>query len=168
MKIKFTGNMTVKDVENKLQEVVDSTISKLKEGDTEVAIEGWELDEVEVQVKFKIEGVEEPQVLTIEHHEDQPEMFTWLVDMDKDQSLNNEEESLVDVWSASMAKGEAYDFEEIITEYGDDGLEEIDVEIYSDMSKKVYNIKGTKDQLVRIYQYDKLVQEYRLKDIEEN
>lgn len=67
-----------------------------------------------------------------------------------------------------MAKGEAYDFEEIITEYGDDGLEEIDVEIYSDMSKKVYNIKGTKDQLVRIYQYNKLVQEYRLKDIEEN
>lgn len=167
MKIKFTGNMTIKEVEDKLQEVVDSTSHKLADEGTDVAIEGWELDEVEVQVKFKIEGVDNPQVLTIEHHEGQPEMFTWLVDMDKDLSLNNEEESLVDVWSASMAKGEAYDFEEIITEYGDDGLEEIDVDIYSDMSKKVYNIKGTKDQLVRIYQYDKLVQEYRLKDIED-
>lgn len=168
MKIKFTGKMTVAELENKLQEVLANTIDKLSDNDPDAVIEGWELDEVEVQVKFKIEGVDDPQILTVEHHKDQPEMFTWLVDMDEDRSLNNEEESLVDVWSASMAKGEPFEFEEIITEYGDDGLVEVDVEEYSDMSKKVYDIKGTQDQLVRIYQHGKLVQEYRLKENTDN
>ncbi|MCM3639664.1 hypothetical protein M4D68_00695 [Priestia aryabhattai] len=163
MKVIIKGmEITNEMLTNKLNEVADSTVERVMK-ETGATIENYSIKEAEITLQFMVEGMDEPQVLTVEHHEGQREMLTWVVDMDEETELSNEEESLFDKYSASIAKGEQMKFEEIKSEYNLIDLEE-DKEMhekYSDMEKKVYDHKdGFK--VVRVFYNKKLIQEYKL------
>lgn len=163
MKVIIKGmEITNEMLTNKLNEVADSTVEKVM-SETGATIENYSIKEAEITMQFKVEGMDEPQVLTVEHHEGQREMLTWVVDMDEETEISNEEESLFDKYSASIAKGEEMKFEEIKSQYNLIDLEEDKKlhEKYSDMEKKVYDHKdGYK--VVKVFYNKKLIQEYKL------
>lgn len=163
MKITFTGkNINVDDLVNKLTEVIVTTSERLeKESKGKTVIESTGIVEADFTIKFKVEGMDEPQVLTVEHHKGQPEMYQWIVNMDEDTIANNELDSMFDDYTVAKAKGEELKFKEIESIYNDADLTEESSEVYSDMAKIIFNHKdGFK--VVRIYQDDKLIQEFKL------
>ena len=47
-------------------------------------------------------------LLTVEHNEGQPEVLQWIVDVEKEQLSNNENESMYDAWSVAQAQGKDF------------------------------------------------------------
>lgn len=164
MKVQITGNnLDIEDVWYKLNEVIDHTISKAQAENKGLFIEGTELVDAEFTVKFKVEGIDEPQVMTVEHHKGTPEIFQWVIDMDNDTEASNKEESMFDAWTASKVQGKDLTFEEINSIYDIMDIDEIPelTEEYSDMSKKVYQHKDG-FRVVQVRQKRRLIQEYKL------
>lgn len=162
MKIKFVGKLNVDMLASKLIEITESTIERLQK-EQEADIEGYKIHEADITVKFDVKGMDEPQLLTIEHHKGHPEIFTWIVDVDKYEASNNEKESMFDDWTVAKAQGKEYQFKEIESVYNMEDLEEDEslYEVFGDMSKRVFNHKdGFK--VVQVFQNDKLIQEYKL------
>lgn len=163
MKVIVKGELSVEQLAKKLIEVAEHTANKVEQdSEDKVSINAWKVHEAEVMFKFDVEGIDEPQIMTVEHHAGQSEALTWIIDTDTDTTATNEHESFIDTWTASQVKGEPLVFEEIESEYDDEGLVLEDTEQYADMSKEVYDFIGSDDKLVRVYQEDKLVQEYKL------
>ncbi|MED4619531.1 hypothetical protein [Priestia megaterium] len=162
MKLILKGQIDKDTLIKKIEEVAESTIERVEQ-ETGAKITGHEIHEAEVTVKVLVEGMDEPQVLTVEHHEGQKEMLTWVVDVDEETVLNNEEESLFDEYTVAKAQGKELEFKEVKTKYNLIDLTEDKslAEEFSDMSKKVYDHKdGFK--VVKVFQNKKLVQEYKL------
>lgn len=164
MKVQFIGNVAGEDFEDvliaKLDEVLVTTAEKLQE-DKGANVESVIITEAEFTVGLKIEGIEEPQLLSVEHHEGQPEMFKWVVDLDNGKEENNEEESFVDEWTASMQQGKEKEFATIESVYDAGDLTLDEKETVGNMDKVTLNHKdGFK--VVKVYQNDKLIQEYKL------
>jgi len=172
MKVQMAGKMTVKEMTDKLAEVVSETIKKVTEENGETGIKSWDIHGADFTIKFELEGVEEAQVLTVEHYAGQSEMFTWLVNMDEDVALSNEDESMYDAWTTSLARGEELEFDKVDTLFDDTDLVLVNEETFSDLSKEIYTFKekGNENKLVRVYQEGNLIQEYTLlaKDEAEN
>lgn len=161
MKVIVKGSINLDKLAQKLLEIADHTATKVMQ-DTGTKINSFSVHEAEVTFKFDVEGVDEPQVMTVEHYEGKPEIFTWLVDAEADTTANNENESLFDAWTVAKAEGKELDFKEIESEYNEADIICEDSESYGDMTKDTYSIVGSKDKLVRVYQGNKLIQEYRL------
>lgn len=160
MKVITTGGASLSEIFAKLEEVAENSMKKMSE-QTDLKILGYEVHEAEVTFKFKVEGMEEPQLMTVEHHVGYPELFTWLVNMENEDTSTNEEESMYDDYTVSIAKGEEMQFEEIESLYEEDDLEEESVEEYGDMKKITYkHIDGFK--VMQIMQNDKVIQEVKL------
>lgn len=172
MKVQIIGEgLTINQVSEKLCDVIGDTISRFADDNkSEVNVEGFGVVEAEFTVKFKVEGIDEPQVMTVEHHKGSPEMFTWVVDMDKDSAVSNEDNSIFDEFTVAKSQGQELNFKEVESLYNIIDLEEIPelTEEYSDMSKKVYVHKDAY-RVVQVRQHRKLIQEYKLtpKELEE-
>lgn len=167
MKVIVKGELNVEQLAKKLIEVAENTALKVEQ-DTGAKINGYSVHEAEVTFKFNVEGMDEPQVMTVEHFKGQPELLTWIVDADADTTANNEDESLFDAWTVAQKEGTVLVFDEIKSEYDDNYLLLEDTEQYGDMSKEVYSFLEGKDKLVRVYQEDRLVQEYKLISMEDD
>lgn len=162
MKVIVSGSINIDKLAEKLLEVAENTVAKI-EAENGAKINSYSIHEAEVTFKFDVEGIEEPQVMTVEHHEGHPEVFTWLVDADKGTEMSNEEDSLYDAWSVAQAMGEDMKFEEVQSIYSIVDLTEIPElsEAFGDMSKKVYEHTGG-FRVVQVRQDRKLIQEYKL------
>lgn len=164
MKVTFIGELNIEQLAKKLIEVADSTALRVEQENEGVKITGYELHDAEVTVKFNVEGMEEPQVLTVEHHKGHPEMLTWIVDMDNEKESSNEDESQFDAYTVAKVKdGKEPEFKEIESIYNIKDLTEIEelTESYGNMSKKVYeHTEGYR--VAQIRQNKKLVQEVKL------
>jgi hypothetical protein len=162
MKVQFIGELNVDLLARKLIEIAENTALRL-EKEQNVKINGYGIHEAEVTVKYDVEGMEEPQLLTVEHHKGQPEIFTWIVDVDKDETASNEKESMYDAWTVAKAQGKEHQFKEVKSVYNLIDLEEIPElsEDFGDMSKKVYSHKDG-FRVVKVFQNKKLIQEYKL------
>lgn len=165
MKVTFVGEINIQRMAEKLVEIASSTVERLeKEHNTK--INGYSIHEADVQVKFDVEGADEPQMLTVNHH-GMTEPFQWIVDMDKETEINNEDQSMFDEYSVAKAKGQEKQFEEIKSIYNDADLELEDVEAFDNMSKKVYTVLNEEYKVVKVFQDDRLIQEYKLIPISE-
>lgn len=162
MKVIVSGSINIDKLAEKLLEVAENTVAKI-EAENGAKINSYSIHEAEVTFKFDVEGIEEPQVMTVEHHEGHPEVFTWLVDADKGTEMSNEDDSLYDAWSVAQAMGEDMKFEEVQSIYSIVDLTEIPElsEAFGDMSKKVYEHTGG-FRVVQVRQDRKLIQEYKL------
>jgi len=165
MRVTFVGKLDVNEMLSKLNEIAESTINRMiAESADEVSISGFEIHDAEFTVKFNVEGMEDAQVMTVEHHEGYPEMFKWIVNADTDETTSNEEESEFDAYTVAKVKtGKEPEFKEIESIYNIMDIDEISdlSEVYSNMSKKVYEHKdGFK--VVQVRQNRRLVQEYKL------
>lgn len=165
MEIQFTGNVAEHDFEEKiiekLEDIVDSTIERLQHENEGTVIESTVITGATFNIALNIKGVEEPQVLTVEHHEGHPEVFKWVVDLDADETLNNEKSSLYDDWTVAAAEGKEHLFTEIKSVYDHADLT-LDKQVdYGTMSEVTLDhVDGYK--VVKIYQHGKLIQEYKL------
>lgn len=165
MEIQFVGKVEDYDFEDvivdKLGEIVDTTIARIEAENEGTVIKGAVVTEATFTIGLHIEGIEEPQLVTVEHYKGHPEVFKWVIDLDKDEQLNNEESSVFDAWSVATAKGEAKEFEEIKSIYDPTELSFEVEENFGDMDKVTLNhVDGYK--VVKVYQNKKLIQEYRL------
>ena len=162
MKVIVSGSINIDKLAEKLLEVAENTVAKVQ-AEQGAKINGYSIHEAEVTFKFDVEGIEEPQVMTVEHHEGSHEVFTWLVDAEEDTASNNEDDSLYDAWSVAQAKGTDFAFNEVDSVYSIIDLEEIPElsESFGDMSKKVYEHKEG-FRVVQVRQNRKLIQEYKL------
>lgn len=165
MKVQFIGkDIQAGEMVAKLQAVIAETLAKFAEDtESEVAVTAQGIVEAEFTIKFNVDGEELPQIMTVEHHPGSPEMFTWIVDMDKESTITNEESSMFDDFTVATAKGKEFNFKEVESVYSIIDLEEIPelTETYTDMSKKVYEHKDGY-RVVQVRQHKKLIQEYRL------
>lgn len=164
MKLQITGSLSLAELTKKIEEIVESTIDRVKSEDDSLNITGWGVREADVTIEFTIEGEEEAQVMTVEHHEGQSEMFTWLVNTDEDTEVSNQEESMIDDWTAAVARDEELQFPEIESKFSEHNLDYESEEKYNDLTKIVYNFNqfNSTDKLVRVYQSGRLIQEYKL------
>lgn len=163
MKVQIIGtDLNLKQVTEKLSDVIMNTIQKV-EAEQGVNITGFSIVDSETTIKLKVEGMDEPQLLTVEHHKGFPEMFKWIVNVDKDEANSNEEESEFDEYSVAKSNGEEKQFAEIESVYSIVDLQEIvDLsETYGNMSKKVYEHKDG-FRVVQLRQNRRLIQEYKL------
>lgn len=161
MKVIVKGQIKPQELAEKLIEVAQSTAERMEKENEGVKITGFDIHEAEVTVKYHVQGMDDPQVLTVEHHKGHPELLTWIVDMDEDTTANNEDESAFDEWSVAKAQGKEHQFAEIVSVYKDEDLTEESAEHYEDMSKVVYSHKeGFK--VAKIFQDGKLIQEIKL------
>jgi hypothetical protein len=159
MKVTFIGELNTDIIAKKLMEVTESTIQRL-EKEHAVKIKGTHIHEADISVKFDVEGMAEPQMLTVNHH-GMTEPFQWIVDVDKDTEINNQEKSMFDDWTVSKAQGVEHEFKEVKSDYNIIDLDEESSEEFGDMSKKIYKHKeGFK--VVKVFQNKKLIQEYKL------
>lgn len=164
MKVEFIGKLNIDTVAKKLVEIADSTIERVvKESEGTAKVNGFEVHDAEFTIKFNVEGIDEPQVMTVEHHLGQPEMFKWIVNVDKDESSTNELKSEFDAWSVAKAQGKEVVFEEIESLYNTLEAEEITefTEDYGSMSKIMYEHQDGY-RFVQVKQHGKLIQEYKL------
>jgi hypothetical protein len=163
MKVQFVGKLNIDAVAKKLVEIADSTIERIEKEQEGVNITGFEVHDAEFTVKLNVEGMDEPQVLTVEHHKGAPEMFKWIVNPETDEANSNEDESEFDAYTVAKAQGKEMEFKEIGSIYGILDLEEITElsEVYGNMSKKVYEHKDG-FRVVQVRQNRKLIQEYKL------
>lgn len=165
MEIQILGKVDVNDIEaiilSRLDEVLISTAERIEAENEGVKINGAVLTEATFTFGYEIEGIEEPQLVTVEHHEGHPEVFKWVIDLDNEEQLNNEESSVFDDWSVATANGEAEDFAEITSVYDPVNLSYESEENFGDMDKVTLNhVDGYK--VVKVYQKKRLVQEYKL------
>jgi hypothetical protein len=163
MKVEFVGKLNIDAVAKKLIEIADSTAERVQSENEGVKINGFEVHDAEFTVKYHVEGIDEPQILTVEHHQGSPEMFKWIVNADKDETVNNEDESEFDAYTVAKAQGKEMEFAEIDSIYNIVDLTEIPelTEDYGSMSKKVYeHTDGYR--VVQVRQNRKLIQEYKL------
>lgn len=160
MKIIITGEMSPMTLVDKIKQVAVETAQKL-EAEQDVKLNGFKIHEAEVTVKYDIEGVDEPQVLTIEHHAGHPELFTWLLDAETGEKSSNEGESQYDEYTVAKSKGEDVQFKEIESIFNPEDLLLDNVEEFGDMAKETYNhVDGSK--VMQIRQGGKLIQEMTL------
>lgn len=163
MKVQIIGtDLTIGQVTEKLSDVIHNTIEKV-ESEQGVKINSFGIVDSETTIKLHVEGMDEPQLITVEHHKGFPEMFKWIVNVDKDEANSNEEESEFDEYSVAKSNGEEKQFAEIESVYSIVDLQEIvDLsESYGNMSKKVYeHTDGFK--VVQVRQNRRLIQEYKL------
>ena len=166
MKVTFVGELNVELLAKKLLEVIENTAIKVQTENEGVKIKGFGIHEADVTVKFDVEGMDDPQLLTVEHHQGHPEVLQWIVNVDEDTMASNEKESMYDEYTVAKANGQDLNFKEIESLYRLIDLEEESREEYSDMHKVVYNhVDGFK--VVKVFQHRKLIQEYKLVPKEE-
>lgn len=164
MRIKFINaeNTSVSNMKDKLQEVIRTTILNLQR-DQDVEIEEATITEVQFTVGVVPEGGDEPQVLTVEHHEGFPEMFEWIVDLSEGKEATNKDKSFQSEQQVAMAKGIHQHFKEIESVYNEDDLKATSEQQAGDMAQVTYDHTDG-FQVVRIYQEGRLVQEYKLSE----
>ncbi|MGE6629645.1 hypothetical protein [Bacillus sp. NPDC077027] len=162
MKVTIVGEMNVDLLAKKLLEVVENTAIKVQTEAEDAKINSWSITEADVLVKFNIDGVDEPQFLTVEHHKGHPELLHWVADVSKDELSSNEDESMFDEWTVSKSQGQDLQFKEVKSVYNADDFTGVESsEDFGDMQKDVINHKdGFK--VVQVFQNDKLIQEYKL------
>ncbi|MEH7117245.1 hypothetical protein V7128_07460 [Neobacillus vireti] len=159
MKVTFVGELNIDIIAKKLLEVTESTIQRL-EKEHGVKINGTKIHEADFSVKFDVEGMDEPQMLTVNHH-GMAEPFQWIVDMDENTEINNQEKSMFDEYTVKKYQGVEHEFKEVKSEYKKKDLTKESSEEFGDMSKVVYQHKdGFK--VVQVFQNKKLIQEYKL------
>lgn len=165
MEIEIIGKVRAVDVEEKifekLEEVLVSTVDRL-EADQNISVNDAVVVGAKFTVGLEIEGMDEPQFLTVEHHEGVPEMFKWVIDYNAGTELNNENGSAYDAWSIAKTKGNELPFETVESAYDDNMLVVQDKETFGDMSRVTYSHKEEDHKVIRIYQNDRLVQELKL------
>lgn len=164
MKVIVKGSLTVTELAKQIIEIAGETVKKVQIENEGVLIKDCNVAEAEVTFKFDIEGQDEPQLMTVTHHEGASEVFTWLVDVDRDKQVsttNNQDKSLYDPYSVATAQGKDFDFKEIQSEFSDVQLEQESTEEFGDMKKIMYDMEDGK-KLVRVYHKGKLIQEYTL------
>lgn len=164
MQVQFIGKLNIDAVAKKLIEIAESTIERVEKENEGVKVNGFEVHDAEFTVKFNVEGISDPQVMTVEHHKGHPEMFKWIVNMDKDEAQNNEQESEFDAYTVTKVKeGKELEFKEIESQYNILDIDEIPElsETFGDMSKKVYEHKEG-FRVVQVRQNRRLIQEYKL------
>lgn len=150
----------LESIVDKLEEVVTTTIGKLAT-DKGIAVADARIIDAEFTIGLEIEGLDELQYLTVEHHEGVPEAFKWVVDMGNDKAENNEDASYFDSWSVAKYKGHEQVFEPVESVYVDEDMFLISEETFGNMSKRLYNhMNGF--EVARIYQNGALIQEYKL------
>lgn len=164
MEIEITGNVQSLDFEevivDKLDEIMTSTAERLM-AEQDVKITGAVFTNAQFTLGFNIEGMEEPQLLTVEHHEGIPEMFKWVVDVDEDTKVSNEEKSAYDAWTVAKAKGEELEFEPVESLYNKADLKPTEQDVFGNMTRTVLSHKdGFKVSQVR--QNGHLIQEYKM------
>lgn len=160
MKVIITGALSPIDLAEKIAKVASETAHKL-ETEQGVKFTDYQVHEAEVTIKYSIEGLDEPQVLTVEHHEGQPELFTWLLNAETDEKTSNEDESQYDEYTVAKAKGEDVKFKEIESIFDSEDLTFVSEEQFGDMVKETYNhMDGS--VVVLIKQDGKLIQEMTL------
>jgi len=160
MKVTFVGEINVEVMTQKLVEIAQSTIERL-EKEHQAKINGHSIHEVDLQIKFDVEGMDEPQMLTVDHN-GVTEPFQWIVDLNEGKELTNEHESMFDEYSKAMAQGEEHQFKEVESLYNDADLLLEHTETFGDMKKEFYSVAQEDYKVVRIYQAEKLIQEYKL------
>lgn len=164
MIVQFVGKLNAETLMEQLNDIVMNTAEKaMQENGGTATIHGAEIHDAEFTVKFQVEGMAEPQILTVEHHQGQPEMFKWIVNAETLESSSNKDESEFDEYTVAKAKGIEKEFIEIDSIYSILDLQEtVDLaDNYGNMSKKVYeHIEGFK--VVQVRQNRKLIQEYKL------
>ncbi|MEC1647617.1 hypothetical protein [Bacillus halotolerans] len=160
MKVTFIGDIDTKLMVSKLDEIATSTIERI-EKEQGVKINGYSLHGADLLAKVNVEGVDEPQLLTVDHH-GMTEPFQWIVDMDKETHVNNQEESMFDQYTVAKAQGQEHELEEIESAYGDIILELEKSETYEGMERKVYSVINEDYKVVRVYQQGKLIQKIKL------
>lgn len=162
MKVIISGSYDIKALAEKLVEVADNTALKVQKDNPGVEINGYTVADAEVTFKFDIEGYEEDQILTVTHDEALgSEVLTWIIN--EEGESNNEEQSLYDEYSRSLAKGKELEFKEVGSEYADMELTALEVQELGSMCK-IRSVLPSGDQVVQVYQHDKLIQEYLLKE----
>lgn len=160
MKVIVSGGTTLEGLVEKLEEVVQSTVVKMGL-QSDLNITGYEVHEAEVTFKFKVEGMEETQLMTVEHHEGYPELFTWLVNVSDEVETSNEEESMYDEFTVNAAQGKEMEFQEIESLYNMEDMVAVESEEYSDMKKITYQHEEG-FSVIQIMQGEKLIQEIKL------
>ena len=143
-----------------LVDILTETQAKLKEEKGEDVVD-IVMIEAEFTLGLVIAGQEAPQYLTVEHHKGVPELFKWVVDLEKGSADNNEEASYFDAWSVAKYEGKEKTFVTVETVYDDGDLVLDSLEEYGTMEKRTLNhVDGF--TVVRIYQDERLIQEYKL------
>jgi len=172
MIVKFTNteNHSLLDIIPQLEDVIKGTKESLQR-DKGVTIEDTVLSEINIKVGLGVEGKEEPQFLTIDHHEGVEEPFTWVVDLAEGKATNNEDNSFIDPYEAQLSKGETPDFEEIETKFPDEHLTIEKVDKVGDMQEIVYSTDESLEEaiIVKLFEEngDKLITEYAYTSVEE-
>lgn len=161
MKVIISGAVNPQDLVDKLTKVAEETAEKLSK-EQGVEFKGFKVHEAEITVKYDIEGVDEPQVLTVEHHEGYPELFTWLLNVDTETQSSNEDESQYDEYTVAKSKGEDIQFKEIESKFDSEDLTVETVEEYGDMAKETYYHVVDGSKVMQIKQDGKLIQELTL------
>lgn len=166
MEIEIIGNVDTIDFEEKiveaLDEVMTSTADRLQK-EQGIKITGAEFTKALFTIGYFVEGMEDSQLLTVEHHTGVPEMFKWVVDLDKEERSHNEDVSAYDPWTVAMAKGEQKEFETVETIYvpEKDFIDEVQRDEYGDMSRVIYEHTNG-NRVVQVLQKGRLIQEYTL------
>lgn len=169
MRVKFinTDNYSMVDVLTKLEEVITTTKRNL-ERDTGNKVKDTVLADVVVTVGIIPEGgsYNEPQMLSVEHHEGYPEMFEWVIDMAEGKEVNNEVESFVSEQQVAVANGDTPEFEEVDSLYNAEHLSTLDRKDYGDMAVTKSEHKDGFN-VMQYFKNDKLIQEVKLTPKEE-
>lgn len=168
IKFKNVDKHSLLDIIPRVEDIIKGTKESLVR-DKDVTVTDTVISEIEITVGLNIEGVEETQFLTVEHHKGLEEPFTWLVDMNEPEAKANMEESFIDPVEAGLALGETPEFKEIEPKYPLSELTEEKVEEYGDMKEITYSTSDNLEEelVVKVFQGDKLVTEYGYKSIEE-
>lgn len=154
---------------------LDDLLLELKEGLKEKLNNAEELAEVieeayfrrvEVDLQFKVKGMDQLQELTVNHH-GEDEVLTIMVDIDEDGNIvevnDNEEESLFDETMVKIMTGTLQkDFEEIESSIDEGSLELCGEVECKDFMLKVFGDPIYKDVAwVQYYQMGRLIQEVK-------
>lgn len=164
MKVQIIGNVPMVDLEEqivkRLEDIVVATADRLYM-EKSVQVNDLFITNAEFTVALSIEGQAEPQLLTVEHHEGHPEIFKWVVDIDKEEAHSNEEQSEFDEWTVSVIDGEEKKFKPVKSVYDQAELQLEDKEEYGNMAKLTF-VHDSGFKVVKVYQDGNLIQEYKL------
>lgn len=164
MEVQFTGNVRGKDFEDKivskLDEIVVGTAERLMDEQEGLRIKEGVISGATFTIAYDVEGMEESQLLTVEHHKGHPEVLKWVVDLDAGESSSNEEASAYDDYTVAAAYGMEKEFEEVETLYDAPDLVFVEEENFGNMDKVTLQHKDG-FLVIRVYQNKKLIQEYK-------
>lgn len=168
MEVQFLGNVEEHDftdvIVDRLGEIVDSTVERIMAENDGVVITGAVVTEATFTVGLHIVGIEEPQLVTVEHHKGHPEVFKWVIDLDEGVDVSNKDVSMFDSWSVSAANGDEQEFTEIESQYDPVALTFESEENFKDMDR-VTLLHEDGFKVIKVYQHKHLVQEYKVTDI---